>query len=88
MGVEAMTREEAADILIESYDGKASEMRARRADKRRQALIDGDPQMLRAMPLTASPKTETTPDELEEAVRVLSRPPDSPEHQPQRHSAN
>lgn len=48
-------------------------MRARRADKRRQALIDGDPHMLRAMLITASTKSETTPDELQEAVRVLSQ---------------
>jgi hypothetical protein len=68
-----VTREEAADILIESYDGTASEMRARRAQKRRQALLDADPQMIKAMLLTASPKTKTTPDELQEAVKVLSQ---------------
>lgn len=72
-----MTREEAADILIEARDGKATEMRARRADKRRQALIDGDQTMIRAMLLTASPRDEVTPDELQEAVQVLMAPMES-----------
>lgn len=68
-----MTKDEAADILIEAYQGTPGEMRARRAQRRRKALLEGDHTMIQAMFKTAHPNHERPAKDVREAVKVLTK---------------